>query len=264
MITGDVLVIGAGKMIEAILLGLKGHIDMSQFHIYSPGGVSAEKLAKEIGANFARSLDGLGPEWIILGCKPQQIDDAKKLLGERFTKATFISVLAALPEDVQRSRLNVSKLIRVMPNLPVRYQQGVSLVSSVSAKNEADSVVELFSKIGISLKVQEKELEELTLLTGSGPAFFYEFARDLSQSFTSLDQDTREKLARAVLTGAGINVKHSTQNLSIMIDAVTSRGGVTAAALEDFRESKLGALVAKAMEAGKKRAQELKELILRS
>jgi pyrroline-5-carboxylate reductase len=264
MMKGNVLVIGAGKMIEAILVGLKASVDMSHFYIYSPSGVSAEKLSRQIGARHASSLEGIHPDWVILGCKPQQIEEAKKLMGERFASATFISVLAALPEEVQRLKLNVSKLVRVMPNLPVRYQQGVSLISSDSAKEEADMVTELFSKVGLSLKVQEKELEELTLLTGSGPAFFYEFARDLSRSFSSLDQVTREKLARAVLTGAGINVKHSSQDLSGMIDAVTSKGGVTIAALENFRESKLSGLVAKGMEAGKKRAQELKELILRS
>lgn len=258
-----VLVLGAGKMTEALLQGLKSSTDLSSYHIYSVSCVSAEKLAQKIGAKHISTLDGISPTWILLGCKPQQLTDLKKTIGDRFNDCLFVSMLAAIPEDVQRSKLQCKKLIRIMPNLPVRYQAGVTLISSQSVADSA-AFQQLFAKVGVSLILKEDELEELTLLTGSGPAFFYEFAKNVSESFTSLNQDTREELARAVLLGSGLSVKNSDQKLVAMIDAVTSKGGVTIATLESFRFSELGKLIKSGVEAGKKRSQEIKELILRS
>lgn len=265
MKTGEkVLVLGAGKMVAAILTGLKSHMDLSSFFLYSPSGESAARLASSVGATAVTDLDNVSPDWILVGCKPQQLGSLKETLQERFSEVPYVSLLAALSEEDQKSILKITRLVRVMPNLPVQFQKGVSLISSESESAHAKKMNELFSKLGTSLIVRETELEELTLLTGSGPAFFYEFTRLLAEGFTSLSPDVREDLARKVLLGAAVSATREPGPLQTMTDAVTSKGGVTIAVLEGWREGKMFQLIKKGIEAGLKRTQELKKIIPRS
>jgi pyrroline-5-carboxylate reductase len=259
-----VLVLGAGKMIEGILFGLKKTNDLSQWSIYTPSGVSAQKLAAAVGAQSIQDLKLIQPDWILVGCKPQQLKELNATLSGLFSDALYVSVLAAASEADQIKTLGIKKLIRFMPNLAVRYNAGISLLSSTSAKNELPRFQSLFSSIGEAIIVQENELDELTLLTGSGPAFFYEFALRLSESFTSLDQLTREKLVRQVLIGSAETVKTSSSQLSNLIDAVTSKGGVTIVVLENWRFNGMSNWLKKGIEAGRARTADLKALILRN
>jgi pyrroline-5-carboxylate reductase len=257
-----VLVLGAGKMVEAILTGLKKTENLSGWMIYSPSGTSASRLAGKVGAGFVKDLDEVkSPDWVMVGCKPQQLKELKETLRGRFKDSLFISILAALSEEDQMKTLGVKSLIRVMPNLPVEFNEGVVLLSSSTSTDRLDSFRSYFSRLGEALIVQEQELEELTLLTGSGPAFFYEFTLNLSRGFSSLTEEQRENLAKQVLKGAGVAVKNSSLSLSLMTDAVTSKGGVTIAVLEEWRRRGLLDLLKKGILAGKMRTEEIKSLL---
>lgn len=258
----NVLVLGAGKMVEGVLTGLKKTENLSDWHIYSPSGTSAAKLAGRVGARAISDLAQIkSPDWILIGCKPQQLKELKITLAGRFKESLYVSLLAALTEEDQKNILEVKDLIRCMPNLPVEYNEGVLLLSSTSAKARLSSFQGLFSKLGTCLVVDEKELEELTLLTGSGPAFFYEFTKSLAGSFESLDENEREKLARQVLKGSARVASGSNQSLSELTDSVTSKGGVTIAVLNQWRDDKFLGLIKKGIEAGKKRTEEIKALL---
>lgn len=255
-----VLVLGAGKMTEAILTGLKKSEDLSQWMIYSPSGTSAKVLAGKVGAKVVTDLSSVEtPDWVLVGCKPQQLKELKTNLNNRFQKELFVSMLAAVSEEDQRQILGVNELIRIMPNLPVEFNSGVTLLSSTSGSKRLSSFESLFKKLGTALVVSEEELEELTLLTGSGPAFFYEFSRNLAQGFQSRSIEEREKLARDVLLGAALAAKSSQKSLEEMTNAVTSKAGVTIAVLEKWRESKFVDFVRQGIHAGKKRSQEIRD-----
>jgi pyrroline-5-carboxylate reductase len=260
-----VLVLGAGKMMEAILLGLKDQVDLSSWSIYSPSGASAETLAQKCGAKAVKDLTPFSKlDFVIIGCKPQQLHELKKIMPDHLKNELFVSVLAALSEKDQLQTLDAKKLIRVMPNLASKFKQGIGLISSESAKEELGKIQSLFDKIGIAKIVTENELEELTLLTGSSPAFYFEFALSLSKNFRSLNPLEREQLARVALIGAGHLLKDDPKDLSSHIDAVTSKGGVTIATLTSWRDLDLTNLLRKGVEAGKARAQEIRESLRRS
>ena len=255
-----VLVLGAGKMVQAILSGLQGIEDLSEWQIYSPSGTSAEKVAAEVGARFIKNFDEvLGPEFVLVGCKPQQLEDLKKTIGNRFDELPFISLLAAASEKVQREILGKKELIRCMPNLPVQFRKGVILLSSDSAPHRLKFYQSFFSKLGHCLSVTEKELDELTLLTGSGPALFYEFTGRLAESFHSLDSIQREILARAVFIGTSKTLEKGDESLVELTDKVTSKGGVTIAVLEAWRKMNFYELICKGVEEGIRRIAEIKE-----
>lgn len=257
-----VLVLGAGKMTEAILTGLKKSENLSDWMIYSPSGSSASKLAGKVGAKAVTDLTQVkNVDWILVGCKPQQLKDLANTITDRFKESLFVSILAAVSEEDQRAILSAKDLIRIMPNLPVEFNEGICLLCSTSAKARLISFETLFSKLGTSLIVTEPELEELTLLTGSGPAFFYEFSRELAGAFESLDEIKREKLIRQVLKGSSVTVQYSKQNLSEMTDAVTSKGGVTIAVLNEWRQLNLRQFIKDGIQKGRSRAEEIKNLI---
>jgi pyrroline-5-carboxylate reductase len=256
-----VLVLGAGKMVDAILTGLRKSENLSEWMIYSPSGSSASKLAGKVGARAVADLTGVkNPEWILVGCKPQQLKELKATLGDRFRESLFVSILAALTEADQLRILEAKDLIRVMPNLPVEHNDGVVLLSSASSKGRLSSFQTLFGKLGQALVVEEAELDELTLLTGSGPAFFYEFARELAASFTALSAEEREKLVRQVLKGSSRSLGGK-ETLEEMVNGVTSKGGVTIAVLEEWRGKRMPELLAEGIEGGRRRARELRDLL---
>ncbi len=257
-----VLVLGAGKMVQSILLGLKDIEDLSQWMIFSPSGTSAQKLAELVGAQHIVDLDlALTVEYVLVGCKPQQLGSLKKTIGQRFHHSLFISLMAAVSEKDQKKILEVNSLIRCMPNLPVQFRKGVILLASDSAPEKIHFFQSFFSKLGTSLIVSEKDLEDLTLLTGSGPALFYEFAKHLSESFESLDQFQREALTRAVFIGAAKSVEQDQSSLVDLTHKVTSKGGVTIAILECWRDFDFSGLVRKGINRGRTRTKDIKDQI---
>lgn len=259
-----VLVLGAGKMVEAILEGLVSSKFPIEWGIYSPSRTSAKELAARVGAQHVSNLDSFVPDWVIVGCKPQQLKQLAIDLNGRFKDALFLSLLAAIEEKTQREILGVSRLVRVMPNLSVKFKAGVTLLSSDSVTAELKEVEKLFSEIGLTKVMDEASLQELTLLTGSGPALFYEFTQNLAQSFTSLNELEREELARQVLIGSAYSVKNESVPLQQMIDAVTSRGGVTIAVLTEWRAKKLASTLKEGVKAGIYRTEELIKTILQN
>lgn len=260
-----VLVLGAGKMVEAILEGLKNETDLSQFYIYSPSGVSSKVLAKKIGCHVAESIEDVkNPEWIWIGCKPQQLKGLEQSFRGKFPQVTFVSMLAAISEADQLEILGVNRLIRIMPNLPIRFKKGITLMTSRSATSDIKRISNIFSLVGLVKEVNESQFEELTLLTGSGPALFYEFTKSLGNCFSSLPASEIEELSRAVLQGSGFSVSASDDTLKEMIDQVTSKAGVTIAVLERWRSEKLEQVLMNGVEAGLQRTFEIKDSLRRS
>lgn len=263
-ITEKILVLGAGKMTEGILRGLASKMDLSNVFIFSPSGKSAQRLADKVGGNWIQDLNSIRPDLMLIGCKPQQIRELKKIIGEKFNHVPTLSILAALSEKTQMDILGVTELVRIMPNLAVAFNQGVSLVSSVSSNKGLDKTCEIFKMLGHVEVVSEAELEDLTLLTGSSPAFFYEFASTLAASFGSLDEKKRELLIRKSLLGAAETIRHSHESLGELISNVTSKGGVTIAVLEELRRKNLNDMVSGAVSKGHQRARDLSASILQS
>ncbi len=250
-----VLVVGAGKMVGAILAGLPSEV-ISDWGILSKTGASAKDMAGKYGLQYVtQASEYPNPDWVLLGCKPQQLKEIK------IHDLPVMSLLAAIPEQTQKEILKVTHLIRVMPNLPVKHKSGVILLSS-SSKQHLKMPEELFSNLGLTKIMDEKELEELTLLTGSGPALFYEFAKTLAESFKSLSESEREVMVKAVLQGSAASLNET--SLQSMIDAVTSKGGVTIAVLEEWRKKDLGQVLKSGIAAGEKRTVELKAHLLQN
>ncbi|MFY7993812.1 MAG: pyrroline-5-carboxylate reductase family protein [Bacteriovoracaceae bacterium] len=264
------IVLGCGNMSQAMIQGMKGVVDFKQTFFYTPSKTRAKNLAQEVGGLFAQELDDLprDPDFVFINCKPQQFNQLAQDLKGRFTSnPLFISILAATPRSLHETLLGSDRILRVMPNMPVRYQKGVSLLLSSNGVSDSEKKkwTEYLGSLGMIKWTQtEEEFNRLMLLCGSGPAFMYQWLRWLSQMSDDLDLAQREELSIAVMEGALFALKSAPEkNLETLIGEVTSKGGVTAAVLEGWKTAGVEESLKKGFIQGEKRTNEIQDLIIK-
>ena len=263
------IVLGCGNMSSAIIEGMASVIDFSNTAFYTPSQTKAMNLSKKVGGVFAATLEDLptNPDFVILACKPQQFAELAKKIKSSFTSdPLFISILAATPRSLHESLLGSNRILRVMPNMPVRFKQGVSLLLSASGVKEDEKAFweKSFSEIGVVKWTKtEDEFNHLMLLCGSGPAFMYQWLKWLSEMSDDLSLKERESLAISVMEGALASIKNdSSKSLENLISEVTSKGGVTAAVLNGWDEAKVSGALSQGWKKGISRTSEIEQIII--
>jgi len=152
-------------------------------------------------------------------------------------------------------------VIRVMPNTPAQMGKGVSAISAGKYATSEDLALttSLLSGCGIVVELPESQQDAVTALSGSGPAYFFNFVEEMIKSGVTLglSPEIATELAVGTIVGAAAMLQESGLDAATLRKNVTSPNGTTAAALNVFNESDLSAIVSKAMAAAKNRAQEL-------
>ncbi|MEO1250977.1 MAG: pyrroline-5-carboxylate reductase [Pseudomonadota bacterium] len=263
----SVALVGAGSMGGAMLEGwLKaGVIDPPASAIFDPKPpVRMRSLAKSAGVSLnpdrPRRFDVL-----ILAVKPQIVADALPAHENIAGGAIVISVMAGVTIKTIAGLLGgPAKIARAMPNLPAAIAKGVTGVFANEGLTSADrnSVDALLAAVGETLWVgSEADIDLVTAVSGSGPAYFFQFAECLAEAARAngLPADAAMRLARATLIGAGAYAESDDRALSDIRKAVTSPGGTTEAGLAALGAGNgdLGALVRRAVDAARKRADDL-------
>ena len=187
-------------------------------------------------------------------------------LTDSFTKERssklFISIAAGIKiDDLKKSLKNDDRVIRVMPNTPAMIGQGASAQSK--GKNATESDAEFVSKIlnavGISIEVPEKQLDAVTGLSGSGPAYIYTVIEALADGgvLVGLPKEKALTLAAKTVIGAAEMVMKSDEHPAKLRDQVASPGGTTIAGLAALESGKLRSTLIEAVKAATKRSEEL-------
>lgn len=201
------------------------------------------------------------PDIIIFAVKPQVMPGVllgyKKLCTD---DTLIISIAAGYTIDKIREELS-GRVVRVMPNLPVTTGLGVyGICSSDATHHDRIHIETLLSQSGTILWVgNEDQIDKVTAISGSGPAYFYLFTESLQKAAKDLGFDEEQSLllAQATFIGAAELLKtHITTAEKLRIQ-VTSPGGTTAAALDSFIANGIDDLVFKAVQSAYKRAKEL-------
>jgi len=152
-------------------------------------------------------------------------------------------------------------VIRVMPNTPAQMGKGVSAIYAGKYATSEDLALttSLLSGCGIVVELPESQQDAVTALSGSGPAYFFNFVEEMIKSGVTLglSPEIATELAVGTIVGAAAMLQESGLDAATLRKNVTSPNGSTAAALNVFNESDLSAIVSKAMAAAKNRAQEL-------
>lgn len=257
--------IGVGVMGSSLIKSLlESSINSEQLCISDK---SSEKAA-EISSSYqvkVKSITEIGQDCdvIFLAVKPQDLDTVLSELSQSLKKETLlISIAAGKTTKFIESKLkNTNPVVRVMPNTPAQIGKGVSAISpGASATSHHLSLTkDLLSVSGLVVEVAEENQDAVTALSGSGPAYFFNFIEAMIKAGVNLGltEEIATQLAIGTITGSAAMLQESGIDAATLRKNVTSPNGTTAAALKVFSDSNLEKIVADAMAAAKKRAQEL-------
>lgn len=263
-----VVFIGAGNMAEAIVSGMVAAEFCAPEKIVMTD-IRPERLAdlaKEHGVSTSTDNSVVkNAEIVVLAVKPQVMGDVLKALAPVFRKETLVVSIAAgitaaqieagLGEDV--------RVVRVMPNTPALIGQGASALAAGTLADEADLEVAeaILGCVGTTVRVEEKEIDAVTALSGSGPAYvFYLLEAMLAAADEmGLEKDTARALALQTVEGAARLMRDSGEEAAELRARVTSKGGTTEAAIRSMDESGVKQAVVKALLAAQARSVELSQ-----
>lgn len=216
------------------------------------------------GVRQARALpDGPLADMVMLGMKPQQLDDIAATYGERIAGVpVLVSILAGVEESALAARFQAGAIVRAMPNLPVVTGKGVVALSSESADDDSRRSVEgLMSPLGLVEWIDEARLfDSVTALVGCGPGFVYRFIDALAGAGASLGlpEDQAARLALATVEGSSLLAAAADVGPAVLADRVASPGGSTRAGLNVLdREGGLAALLKDTLAASERRNAEM-------
>lgn len=259
-----VLFWGSGKMAAAIATGLARSDQDISLYFYSPSGESATALAAKLGGEVFNTKDGADYDYVILCFKPQQLASAASSLLELTKLAretTLISLLAGVRLERLAEVFSGFQVARVMPNTPILVGEGLlGWVFPAQLENRQTEILELFHPCAEQVVLKnEDELDSYTSIAGSGPAYIFEFARILEDQYLKLGlppEDSKAIIAKLFL-GSSKLMSESSESFESLRLNVTSKGGVTAQALEVFSEHKFADTVKLALKRNIERSKEL-------
>lgn len=258
--------LGAGNMASAMVEGLlsSGAAAKEALACYSDSGRSAAALAGRSGVRRARTLEDLvaGAETLVVAFKPQHLAGASPRLAELTSGLLVVSVLAGTPlERLARAFPRARNLVRCMPNTPGQIGAGITGWCARGALAQADraTVELLLGALGLSIEVPEDQMDAITGVSGSGPAYVFEFAAALRDAGVAagLPAATAETLAVETLLGAARLLARRRLSPERLRDEVTSPNGTTFAGLQRLSAGGFRAVIRDAVLAAKARAEEL-------
>lgn len=262
-----IAVIGGGKMGSIIAQGLISQEIISGKDI-TVTDIDAERrkiLSSSMGLQVSdKNKDTVkNADVIILAVKPQNMAQTLKEIAPTINKSKIvISIAAGITTALVESNLAKGiRVIRVMPNTPALVSAGATAVTK--GANATDEDIKLartiFDAVGITVEVDEKLMDAVTGLSGSGPAYFFVIIEALSDAgvLMGLPRNLALKLAAQTMLGAATLCLQEGNHPAQLKDMVTSPGGTTATGLQALEEGKIRATLLAAVEAATKRSKEL-------
>ncbi|MBL0338949.1 MAG: pyrroline-5-carboxylate reductase [Rhodospirillaceae bacterium] len=266
----DIWVIGGGKMGQALIRGwLRAGVAAGKLGIIDPKAADHrhfEGLPVAVKRRRPQDLPHFRHELLVLAVKPQSLPQLLPLYQTAALQGCwFLSVVAGQPLSLIQEQLASVAVMRAMPNLPAAYQQGFigcyALPSLPSVIYQ--TWVGLLEKLGMVMPVEsEQQLDLVTALSGSGPAYIFLFLEVFSAiaQEQGLPPKLAGKLAEQTLLGSAVMASQSGVQPSLLRQQVTSPNGTTAAALRVLMaDPGLAGLLRRAVAAAFERARELRK-----
>lgn len=258
--------LGAGRMATALARGLiQAGVPADRILASDVSDPARQAFAEQTGGRTADANPQVVSESdvVVLAVKPQQVADVLGDIAAHVTAAHLvISIAAGVRLDALSRALGAScRIVRVMPNTPCLVGAGACAYAPGAEATAADCeiVEQLLHTVGRVCRVPEKQLDAVTGLSGSGPAFVYQFIEALSDGGVrvGLPRDVATQLAAQTVLGAARMVLETREHPGQLKDAVTSPGGTTIAGLHALECGGLRGLVMDAVEAATRRSEEL-------
>lgn len=257
--------VGGGNMAQALIGGLlKSGWPATALQVVEPDAAQRERLAERHGLT---PLAAAGPALqaaatVVWAVKPQVFGEAAAACAGLVGRALQVSVMAGVRSEAIARATGTQAVVRAMPNTPALIGQGIAgLYARPAVGASARAEVEaLFAPTGQALWVdREDDLDAVTALSGSGPAYVFYFIEAMVQagSEMGLSPEQARQLAQATFAGAAALATQSPLSPSTLREQVTSKGGTTHAAITALEEAGVKAAFVRALHAAQARAQAL-------
>ncbi|MHA7115730.1 pyrroline-5-carboxylate reductase [Pseudomonas promysalinigenes] len=260
--------IGAGNMAASLIGGLRAQgLDAAQIRASDPGADTRTRIQAEHGIEaFEDNAQAVeGADVIVLAVKPQVMKDVCAALKPNLKAGQLIvSIAAGITCASLQAWLGDVALVRCMPNTPALLRQGVSglyATAQVSAE-QRQQAEQLLSAVGAALWLeQEQQLDAVTAVSGSGPAYFFLLIEAMTAAGEKLGlpREIASELTLQTALGAAHMAVASDVDAAELRRRVTSPAGTTEAAIKSFQGNGFEAIVEQALQAASKRSAELAE-----
>ncbi len=255
-------IIGCGNMGEAIVKGLSRKINSTDIIVsdINPERVKYMVEKYNVAGSSSNRRVVENSEIVILAVKPKDLEKTVSSIKDFFKGKIVVSVLAGTSISKLKNLIKYSFIVRAMPNTPALVGEGAVGVSFENDNPEIrEKIIDLLSPLGTVVEVDEKLMDVVTGLSGSGPAYVFMFIEGLIQGGIKggLSYSQAKELAVQTVLGAAKMLKETGEHPSILRDKVSSPGGTTIYALHRLEEKGLKDAVISAVEEATKRSKEL-------
>jgi pyrroline-5-carboxylate reductase len=257
--------IGAGRMASALVRGLvQANVCAAKdISIADPVAAAREQLAGSLGANVAATnAEAVTDADVVLLCvKPNDVPAALAACGAGLGGKLLLSIVTGWSIDALRKHAAGARIIRSMPNTPAQVGAGATAYSGDSSATKDDLALagRILGAVGLAVAVPEKQLDAVTGLSGSGPAYVFLVMEALSDGGVAagLPRPLATQLAIQTVLGAARLAAETGEHPALLREAVTSPGGTTAAALGVLEAAAVRSAFSDAVNAAADRAREL-------
>ena len=259
--------LGAGKMATALARGFirAGLVTPKQVFGSDPFLTARAAFGRETGARILNDNQQVTrlASVLILATKPDQtLTVLNEIRGQFTPRHLLISIAAGVPTAKLEAALPAcARVIRVMPNTPALLGASASgfALGKCATKSDGELALRLLSSVGVAFALKESLLDAVTGLSGSGPAYVYQFIEALSDGgvASGLPRDVATKLAAQTVLGAAKMVLETGQHPGALKDMVTSPGGTTIEGLHELEKGKLRGTVISAVRAATEKSKRL-------
>lgn len=263
---GQIAFIGGGNMASAIIQGLirQGAAAPETITVVEPWQEARDRLRTQFGILAQPSA---GPflaraGTVVWAVKPQTFQEATTPAAAHTGGALHLSVAAGIPSDSIARWLGNDRVVRAMPNTPALIGKGITALyarAGIDASQKLE-VEQIIRSTGELLWVDsEDQLDAVTALSGSGPAYVFFFLEAMRNAGHQMGLSTEQayRLAVATFAGASELARSSDEPAEVLRQRVTSKGGTTHAAITSMQASQVDELFQKAMLAARDRAREM-------
>jgi len=272
MTTPALSFLGAGNMAEALIRGLL------RGKVFEPGDVLAsgprEERMRELAAAYgirttADNREAARGRIVVLSVKPQILSKVLDEVADAIDPdALVISIAAGVPVAAIQARLaGGTRVVRAMPNTPALVDAAATAIAGGehARPSDLDDARRIFDAVGITVVLDESQLDAVTGLSGSGPAYVFLILEALSDAGVKVGLSRRnaQLLAAQTLLGSAKLLLETNEHPGKLKDMVTSPGGTAITGLHTLENGGLRTTLMNAVEAATKRSRELGEAMLK-
>jgi pyrroline-5-carboxylate reductase len=258
--------IGGGNMAAALIGGLAGKVtEGANIHVIDLNPEVLQNLAQRFGVSTATEMDAAlsGSEVIVLAVKPQQMKEAALKIRPYVTTQLVLSIAAGIRAvDLARWLNGHDAIVRCMPNTPALIGQGITgMVATAGVSlRQRDTADLILRAVGATVWLDdEAQIDAVTAVSGSGPAYVFYFIEAMQQAAQELGLTPQQgiELAKATFVGASQLALQSPEPVSLLRERVTSKGGTTHAALSSMEAGGVKGAIVSAIKAAADRGRQL-------